>query len=147
MLGYTPEELVTLSYAQMSALVAQSEEVLAQLLMGTKLPTYESQFRRKHGEVFPVEVNVELVRDEGGNPLHIQSVVRDITERKQAAAALHLQASALEVAANAIVITDAGGTIEWVNSAWTRLTGYAMTEAIGKNPRNSGIWATRPGLL
>ena len=44
---------------------------------------YERLFRQKDGTVIPVEVTVELVRDEDGRPLHIQSVVRDIRQRKQ----------------------------------------------------------------
>ncbi len=54
---------------------------------------------------------------------------------------LRLQHSALEAAANAILITDRQGTIQWVNEAFTRLTGHARVEAIGKTPRllKSGV--------
>ena len=45
-----------------------------------------------------------------------------------------LQAAALEAAANAIVITDPDGTIEWVNPAFTAMTGYEQHEAIGHKP-------------
>ncbi len=48
---------------------------------------------------------------------------------------LRLQASALEAAANAIVITDQKSTIQWVNPAFTSVTGYTAEEAIGKNHR------------
>jgi PAS domain S-box-containing protein len=48
---------------------------------------------------------------------------------------LNLQSAALEAAANAIVITDSDGTIKWVNSSFTQLTGYSKEEAFGKNPR------------
>ncbi|MFO7547156.1 MAG: PAS domain S-box protein [Trueperaceae bacterium] len=47
---------------------------------------------------------------------------------------LELQAAALEAAANGIVITDVEGTVEWVNPAFTALTGYARDEAVGRNP-------------
>jgi len=46
-----------------------------------------------------------------------------------------LQSTALEAAANGIVITDREGHILWVNPAFTRLTGYDVSEVVGKNPR------------
>lgn len=45
-----------------------------------------------------------------------------------------VQAVALESAANAIVITNPQGVIEWVNPAFERLTGYTSTEAVGHTP-------------
>jgi len=47
---------------------------------------------------------------------------------------LRLFGSALEAAANAIVITDHKGKILWVNSAFVTLTGYEAAEVTGKNP-------------
>ncbi|MFA5909147.1 MAG: response regulator [Vicinamibacterales bacterium] len=47
----------------------------------------------------------------------------------------HLQSAALNAAANAIVVTDRSGTIEWVNRAFTALTGYAAVDVLGKNSR------------
>ena len=48
---------------------------------------------------------------------------------------LRLQASALESAANGIIITDTAGTIVWVNPSFTRMTGYQAEKAVGRNPR------------
>ncbi len=48
---------------------------------------------------------------------------------------LLLQATALETAANAVVITDSSGCILWVNPAFTALSGYRSEEAVGKTPR------------
>ena len=48
---------------------------------------------------------------------------------------LELQTTALETAADAILITDAEGVILWVNAAFTTTTGYTAKEAIGKTPR------------
>ncbi|MDG0867716.1 GAF domain-containing protein [Candidatus Lucifugimonas marina] len=45
---------------------------------------------------------------------------------------LHLQAAALESADNAMLITRPSGTIEWVNSAFTRLSGWNPSEIIGQ---------------
>jgi PAS domain S-box-containing protein len=68
-----------------------------------------------------------------------QAIVR--RERSLAQEQLLLRSSALSAAANAIVITDHDGTIEWINPAFSILTGYKLEETIGKNPRtlvNSG---------
>jgi PAS domain S-box-containing protein len=60
---------------------------------------------------------------------------RDITGRKRAEQQLRVQTTALDAAANAIVITDFHGTIQSVNAAFTALTGYTAQEAVGQNPR------------
>ncbi|NTW01447.1 MAG: PAS domain S-box protein [Oscillochloris sp.] len=48
---------------------------------------------------------------------------------------LHLRSSALQATANAIVITNVDGIIEWVNPAFTILTGYTADEACGASTR------------
>ncbi len=45
---------------------------------------FEFETKRKNGEIFPTEHTVSLLKDYQGEPLGIVSVVRDITERKQA---------------------------------------------------------------
>ncbi len=42
---------------------------------------------------------------------------------------IEIQTAALEAAANAVVITDADGIVEWVNPAFTRLTGYTLEQS------------------
>jgi len=53
----------------------------------------------------------------------------------QAEEASALRETALKAAANTVVITDTQGTIQWVNPAFTKTTGYTFDEAIGQNPR------------
>ena len=48
---------------------------------------------------------------------------------------LRLLGGALETASNAIFITDRMGRIQWINAAFTRLSGYGAEEAIGQTPR------------
>ena len=62
-------------------------------------------------------------------------VSRDITERKRAEAEHVLLTTAAEQAADAIIITDAEGRIQYINPAFTTMTGYSGNEAIGQNPR------------
>ena len=48
---------------------------------------------------------------------------------------MSLQSTALETAANGVLIVDTNGIILWVNSAFVTLTGYTSEEAVGKTPR------------
>jgi PAS domain S-box-containing protein len=73
-------------------------------------------------------VRARLRRQEGVN-------LAGEIERSYVAEQLRLLTSALESTANGIMITDRAGKIEWVNQAFTRLTGYTSAEAIGQNPR------------
>lgn len=69
------------------------------------------------------------------HPGQFAVIFTDITERKRDEERLRLVNTALEAAANGIAITDRHGTMEWVNSAFTRLTGYSRAELIGQNSR------------
>lgn len=59
----------------------------------------------------------------------------DITERIKADEARMRLAAAVEQAAEAIIITDTRGMIEYVNPAFETVTGYASSEVVGQNPR------------
>ena len=58
----------------------------------------------------------------------------DVTESHQIEERNQLLVSALEAAANAIVITDTEARIEWTNQAFEQLSGYSREEAIGRRP-------------
>ncbi|MBN1270547.1 MAG: PAS domain S-box protein, partial [Kiritimatiellae bacterium] len=56
-------------------------------------------------------------------------------ERMRAEAERNRLALAVEQAAEAILITDPGGTIQYANPAFEVITGYPRAEAAGQNPR------------
>ncbi len=59
----------------------------------------------------------------------------DITKRKKAENELKKLEKAILDAMVSVVITDAGGNIEFANPSFTKFTGYPVDEVIGKNPR------------
>ncbi len=134
MLGYTREELLGLSAREVSAEISQSEQVLDRLMNGEQIPVYERFFRKNDGTVIPVEINLELVRDPNGKPLHIQSAVRDISERKQADEELRRSAeryrAVVENQTEFILRWKSDGTRTFVNEAYCRYWGLTVQEAL-----------------
>ncbi len=94
---------------------------------------------RKNNREIPIEIALSPVKIPSG--VIFTNIIRDLTIRKEAEEQLRLQSVALESAANGILITDRNGTIQWVNPAFTKMTGYEAEEVRGKNPRilKSGV--------
>lgn len=101
----------------------------------------EWTYVHKDGHHIPVSLVVTTMRDEAGRITGYLGIAENITARIKAEEKLRLQAAALNAAANAIVITDNKGFIQWTNPAWSALTGYQPEEAIGKTPNlvKSGV--------
>ena len=85
---------------------------------------------RKDGSEIIISARAKLV----GNGL-IQGVLLDVTREREQAKQINLLSRAIEHSAESVVITDKHGNIQYVNPAFTTLTGYSPEEALGKNPR------------
>ena len=64
-----------------------------------------------------------------------QALLGILEDHDRAEADLKRLATAIQQSADSIVVTDARGTIQYVNPAFEAVTGYARAEAIGQNPR------------
>jgi PAS domain S-box-containing protein len=62
----------------------------------------------------------------------ISIFLRNITERKRIEDELHLLSTIVKETVNSVVLMDLEGTITWINSAFTKFTGFTPDEAIGK---------------
>ena len=76
----------------------------------------------------PVVPSVDPVA--GGGPPQLQPLSSPHPDIERAGLA-----AAVEQSADAILITDAFGTIQYANPAFTLMTGYSREEAVGQNPR------------
>lgn len=83
--------------------------------------------------VFWLDATYVLEYDDKGEISYALNVSTDITERKEAEIELHKLSQAVEQSQNSIILIDTYGTIEYVNASFTKLTGYAGAEAVGKN--------------
>ncbi|MEJ2344830.1 MAG: EAL domain-containing protein [Gammaproteobacteria bacterium] len=80
----------------------------------------------------PVDINAGRTTWRG-RPAGL-AAVRDIRERLAAEAETRKLSSALQQTADAVVITDRRGVIEYVNPAFERITGYSREAALGRRP-------------
>jgi PAS domain S-box-containing protein len=86
--------------------------------------------RLKNGEAIWVETSSERVELDGRELVLV--AVQNVTERRATEQRLRLQAAALEAAANGIIITQRDHRINWVNPAFTAMTGYTREELLGQ---------------
>lgn len=99
---------------------------------------FSNEFRllNAHGEWHWIESRGKVVEWREDKPLRVVGTHTDIHARKTGEARLRLLEAALNAAANAVVITNPEAVIEWVNPAFTALSGYAENETIGRRPRD-----------
>ena len=110
----------------------KDREVLSQK---TVLEIPEEEIKTRHNGKRILHTKKIPVFDQAGRPQYLLGISEDITEQKRTEEAYKRLATAVEQAAEDIIITDAQGTILYVNPAFEKLTGYTREEVIGKNPR------------
>ncbi|MFI5089338.1 MAG: EAL domain-containing protein [Terriglobales bacterium] len=131
--SYTTTRALVVFLIMLAVIVAVTVAFFVTLKMTEEMRTRIAAEREVRELNAGLEGRVELRTQELAHSN--QLLTSEIAERKSAQDRLHLQAAALDAAANSIMITDITGKILWVNSAFTRLTGYRAAEAIGQNPR------------
>jgi PAS domain S-box-containing protein len=136
-LGYEPVELAgqnAFSFVHPED-IAVARRSFERALQDPKLRVTQAvRFRRRDGSWCDLEVVGQSHLDDP----EIAGVVfnvRDITQRKALEEVQRRLATAVEQAAEAIVIADVKGTILYVNPAFEKITGYSPQEALGQNPR------------
>jgi PAS domain S-box-containing protein len=97
--------------------------------------TMEIAFLRKDGTAFPAEVSASLF--EVGERKLIQGIIRDITHRARAEAALResedRKSAILETALDCILTINHKGDVLEFNPAAEKTFGYSRDEAVGRN--------------
>ena len=100
-LGYTREELLQLTWAEMTPQPDLDRNLaLRDTMLANHSDHYQirKRFFRKDGSFVHTEIEVRAVRHPDGSLKHLFSTINDITERLQAEAALRDQTNQLEVA-------------------------------------------------
>ena len=98
-------------------------------------PKHTEERLIEQGELKWLEIFSTPIFDSEGKVLGTTGFSRDITQRKWAEEQLRLTAKIFESSHDSIVITDNDGNIISANPAFSEITGYAIEEVVGKNPR------------
>ena len=123
---------------------SEADELTRRMTGGAALhQRREYPFRTRVGELRWLSDASVLVTDEAGTVVGAIGMLQDVTARRNARDKLRRsEAEARRLAivtsrtSSAVVITDAGREIEWVNEAFTAMTGYTREEALGRRMRD-----------
>ena len=107
---------------------------LAQLR--SQLPTQLFLFDclRADGRKIPIELRLVLVWDDEERFEGVLGVGRDISQQRRAEKDLRMAATVFEHSTSAILITDPAGYIVQANEAFSRVSGYAVSEVLDQLP-------------
>ncbi|MEF8870874.1 MAG: PAS domain S-box protein [Haloarculaceae archaeon] len=132
-LGYTRAELLSMGPVDIAPPdQARRVSERIQRIEANETLVFESVQMTADGEEIPVEINARRITY--GDEPAILSVARDISRRKERTRRLRTFERAVEQAGHAVYITDTDGTIEYVNPAFERVTGYDTEAILGETP-------------
>jgi PAS domain S-box-containing protein len=135
--GYTREEALRMNIAEVVVpeQLHRAREMIARKASADATTVYELEIISKDGRRVPLEVSTRLIY-EGHEPVGVQGIARDVTERKRVEA--ELQASEAELRAlfaampDVILVLDAEGRYRKVAPTNPKLLYRSPTELIGK---------------
>jgi diguanylate cyclase (GGDEF)-like protein/PAS domain S-box-containing protein len=134
MLGYSAEEFTRLTVKDVSHPDDEdaADDERARMLSGAAdTARLEKRYVRKDGCVVWVDLTIALVRNAQGEPQHEIAVMDDVTERKEKEAALQRFRTALDSAADMVLLFDvaSGRLLDFNETACTYL-GYSREELL-----------------
>ncbi|WP_320056333.1 EAL domain-containing protein [Desulfuromonas thiophila] len=130
MVGYSLEELLG---THCTLLCQRSNCNHFSDLLHNGVTRFECAHRHRDGSWVPVEVRSALVHFQGSQA--VLTSVRDIRERREREARLQLLSLVMENSSEGVLVTDSSGSIQAVNQAFSRISGYSEAEVLGQNPR------------
>ena len=134
--GYSPEEAIgrhiLFLYADELEGDDPMDQAMPELFLDQGTSFIEVRRRKKSGEVFWAGLSLSMIRGEDNEPVGMVAHLSEITDRLSAEQKLRLHARIIEDSDQGILITDANEKIVSVNTAFTRITGYTASEALGQ---------------
>ena len=128
--GWTAEDLTSMRIQEINQDLDADVQKSMTAARTQERNVFYFQHRTASGSIRDVEVYSSPIQWEGKDVLH--SIIHDITDRVALEAERAKLSTAVEHSANAVVVTDVNGLIEYANPRFTELTGYSVAEVVGK---------------
>jgi two-component system cell cycle sensor histidine kinase/response regulator CckA len=130
--GYRQSEIMGFSLESLLDLTSEQQTLLAQCIAGKGSVSFETTVKAKEGAALPVQLKAAALNAEGAaQGLAVFAV--DVSGLKNALAEQARLVTAVEHAAESIIVTDPQGIIEYVNPAFEKITGYSRQDVIGRH--------------
>ena len=129
--GYTTEELKTITVPDLFA--PQSLDILPKIYkeaFENNYVVFEAIQKRKDGSLFPVSVELIVIKDEYGEILYHIANIWDMTEKKAAEERLRVERFAIENIQEAVFMADEHANFAYVNEEACRSLGYSKEELL-----------------
>ncbi|MEZ4388109.1 MAG: PAS domain S-box protein [Candidatus Krumholzibacteriia bacterium] len=135
LLGYGPDELTGLRASDITHPDDRAGDLAlcGRVVSGAcEVASCRKRYLHRDGGIVWADLTVSMADREAGLWF---GVVRDVTGEVGESFQQQRLLTAIEQSDDSIVITAPDGTIEYVNAAFTRHTGYRADEVLGRNPR------------
>ncbi len=130
--GLSQAELMGRSLDVLFDLTPDQQTSIAQCPRRKTVLTFETTTRSQTGPSLTVQLNVSVL-DSASEDSGLAIFAIDVSGLKHAIEEQSQLVTAVEHAAESIIVTDPAGVIEYVNPAFEKITGYSRHEVIGGN--------------
>ncbi len=131
--GWDIKKLSQMNISEINILPFSEIKTLWALARKNDVFNLEFKHVTSNGTIVDVEVFPSIINISGKQYFYL--IIHDVGEKKKQEHRIRLLSRSVEQSPVAITITDKTGIIEYVNPAFTKISGYLFHEVIGKNSR------------
>jgi PAS domain S-box-containing protein len=133
--GLTRQEMLAVPIEELYQNPVERAALLSALKKNKFIVDFDLKLKKKDGSLMQCLETAHLLTDENGRIIGSQGIIRDVSEKKKREETLNMLQTAINSSSEAMIITDCGGSILYVNPAFSSISGYSAAEVLGQNPR------------